>query len=179
MKKRSIGVSIFGWWYIVSGIVGILNFPFMLMMRAMPMQGSPVFMKQVTGNFYLGYVLLYTIASLITGVGILKLKSWARKLLIILCVIGVLYGIFFSVSLLTRSSEFVEMSMPSASAQKNVSPEALAAIKYFTQVVLTVSVVAGIFISVGFAAFIIWFFMRKSVKEQFEPDINCAAPQLK
>ena len=125
MRKRSIGVSIFGWWYVISGIIGILNFPFMLMLRAMPMQGSLVFMKQITGNFYLGYVLLYTITSLIAGVGILKLKSWARKLAIILCVIGVVYGVFFSVSLLTRSSELVEMSMPSVSAQKNVSPRRL------------------------------------------------------
>jgi hypothetical protein len=93
----------------------------MLMMRAMPMQGSPVFMKQVTGNFYLGYVLLYTIASLITGVGILKLKSWARKLLIILCVIGVLYGIFFSVSLLTRFSSLLKCQCRPP-ARKKMSP---------------------------------------------------------
>ena len=173
MKKRSIGVSIFGWWYTVGGIIGLLSFPLLLIMRAVPdlfSQKESVFMQQFTGNFYLLYALVMTIATLAAGIGILKLKSWARKLIIILCVIGLLYSIFVSFSMLMRSSEFAEMSFSSNTLPKDISPEVLAAMKSFMQVVLIGSVSLGMIFAVGFAIFVLWFFMRKSVREQFEPE---------
>jgi len=180
MKKRSIGVSIFGWWYVIGGILGILNFPLMLIMRMMPTQGNTFFMKQFTGNFYLFYVLVMTIVSLITGIGILKLKQWARKLIIIICVIGVFYSIFVSANIATHSSEFVEASMSSHTMPKDTPPETLAAIKSFTQAIMIISMIAGMVFGVGFAIFVIWFFMRKSVREQFEPEkFQSAIEQIK
>jgi hypothetical protein len=173
LKKRSIGVTIFGWWYTIGGIIGLLSFPLLLMMRAVPdifSQKDSVFMQQFTGNFYLLYALAMTIATLAAGIGILKLKSWARKLVIILCAIGLLYSIFVSFSMLMRSSEFAEMSFSSNTLPKDISPETLAAMKSFMQVVLIGSVSLGVLFAVGFAIFVIWFFMRENVVEQFQPE---------
>jgi flagellar biogenesis protein FliO len=69
-----------------------------------------------------------------------------------------------------RSSEFAEMSFSSNTLPKDISPEALAAMKSFMQVVLIGSVSLGMIFAVGFAIFVLWFFMRKSVREQFEPE---------
>jgi len=184
MKKRSIGVSIFGWWYTIGGIIGFLSFPMLLMMRAASNffpQKDAIYTKQFTGNFYLLYALVMTVATLTAGIGILKLKSWARKLIIIVCIGGMVYSVFFSVNMLTHSSEFVEASLPSNTFPSNTSPEALTAIKSFTQAILIGSTILGMVFGVGFVIFIIWFFMRKSVKEQFEPDNNqnFSAGQLK
>lgn len=173
MKKRSIGVSIFGWWYTIGGISGLLSFPLLLVMRAVPAlfsQKESVFMQQFTSNFYLLYAMAMTITTLAAGIGILKLKSWARKLIIILCIIGLLYSIFVSFSMLMRSSEFAEMFSSSNTLPDDISPETLEAMKFFMQVVLICSVSLGMIFAVGFVIFVIWFFMRKSVREQFKSD---------
>lgn len=183
MKKRSIGVSIFGWWYAIAGGFGILSFPILLIMRAVSSalpQKDALFMKQFTGTFYLLYALAMSIATLAAGIGILKLKSWARKLLIIICIVGMVYSVFYSVNMLTHSSEFVEMSMSSGNLPSDTSPEALAAAKSFTQGIMIVSTFIGIIFGIGFLIFVLWFFMRKSVREQFEPEkFQSAIEQIK
>jgi|GEM_PF-1586637 len=183
MKKRSIGVSIFGWWYLVGGAIGVLSFPILLMMRAVSNalpQKDVIFMKQFTGTFYLLYALAMSITSLAAGIGVLKLKSWARKLLMIICIVGMVYSFFYSINMLTHSSEFVEMSMSSGNLPSDISPEALAAAKSFTQGIMIVSMFIGMIFGVGFLIFVIWFFMRKSVREQFEPEkFQSAIEQIK
>jgi hypothetical protein len=183
MKKRSIGVSIFGWWYAIVGGFGILSFPVLLIMRAASNALPPkdvIFMKQFAGTFYLLYALAMSIATLVAGIGILKLKSWARKLLIIICIIGMVYSVFYSVNILMHSSEFVEASLSSNTLPSNTSPETLTAIKSFTQAIMIVSTFIGIIFGIGFLIFVLWFFMRKSVKEQFEPEkFQSAAEQIK
>lgn len=184
MKKRSIGVSIFGWWYLIAGAIGFLSFPMLLIMRVastfLP-QKDTVFMKQFTGNFYLLYALVMSIVTLIAGIGLLKLKPWARKLIIIICIAGMIYSVFFSASMLMHSSEFVEMSMSSSTLPSDTSLETLAAVKSFTQGIMIVSMIIGMVFGAGFLIFVIWFFMRKSVREQFDPDNNpnFSAEQIK
>ena len=70
-KKRSKGVTIFGWLNIVVGAFGIL-----------------AFLLRMPGGIMLGAPLL-----LVIGVGLLKLKEWARILEIILTFGGVLFRI--------------------------------------------------------------------------------------
>lgn len=171
-KKRSIGVTIFGWWYIIAGALGLLNLPIILVIKSMS-SGFPymrsAFMEQFMGPFYILYVLAVTIASLIAGIGLLKLKPWARKLVIIICLVGMVYSIFVSGQILMHSSEFVEMSIPSSELSKGVSPAMIEATKSFTQAIMIVSMIIGTLFGLGFVIFIIWFFNRKSVIEQFQP----------
>jgi hypothetical protein len=176
-KKRSIGVSIFGWWYIIVGILGILNLPIMFVMRQMSAafpHMRNVFMEQFMGGFYILYLVVVTIASLITGIGLLKLKPWARKMVIALCVVGMAYSIFFSTQMLMHSSQFVENSLPSQTLSKGTPTEAIEAMKLFTQGILIVSVIVGVVFGMGFVIFTIWFFKRKSVVEQFQPNVGTA-----
>ena len=176
-------MSIFGWWYAVGGAIGILSFPMLLIMGAVSnalSQRDTIFIKQFTGTFYLLYALAMSIASLVTGIGILKLKSWARKLLIIICVVGMAYSFFYSVSILMHSSEFVEMSMPPETFPKDAPAETITAMKSFMQVILVGSMAVGMVLGLAFIIFVIWFFMRKSVREQFEPEkLQSAVEQIK
>lgn len=182
MKKRSIGVSIFGWWYTIAGGFALLSFPVLLIMKAacrlFPQQNM-IFMKQFTGSFYLFYAFIISITTLVAGIGILRLKPWARKLIIIVSAIGMFYSVYFSVNMAVHSSEFIDMSMASGNLPKDTSVETLAAVKAFTQGIMVVSMFIGMLFNAGFIIFVLWFFMRKSVKEQFEPGINSTQPQLK
>lgn len=183
MKKRSIGVSIFGWWYAIAGGFGILSFPMLLLMRVaanMFSHHDAFFMKQFTGNFYVLYAFIMSGATLAAGIGLLCLKSWARKLIIIISIIGMIYSFFFSINLLMHSSEFIDMSMSQGTLPKDVSGETIAAVKALTQGIMAVSMIVGMLFGIGFLIFVLWFFMRKSVREQFEPENkNQAQIQLK
>jgi heme A synthase len=180
--KRSIGVSIFGWWYAIAGAIGILSFPILLMVRIASSffpQNNMLYMRQFTGNFYMAYALVMSVVALVTGIGLLKLKPWARRLIIIICVVAIAYSVFVSGDMIMHSSQFVEMSMSSNPLPKDTSAETIAAIKSFTQGIMVVSATAGIIFNAGLLAFVVWFFMRKSVREQFEPGTNSAPAQLK
>ncbi|MFA5007610.1 MAG: hypothetical protein WC546_00050 [Candidatus Omnitrophota bacterium] len=182
-KKRSIGVTIFGWWYAVGGVFGLLGIPVILAMRALPFPpyNNPFFVKQFMGTLYVLYSFVVSSASITAGIGIIKLKPWARKLVIILCATGILYSIYFAIIMLTHSSEFVEMSLSSSTLPKGTSSETLGTMKAFMQIMLCCSAIVGMFFGIAFIIFIIWFFMRKSVVEQFQPvnKINSTAEQIK
>ncbi len=182
MKKRSIGVTIFGWWCIICGALGIFSFPIILLMAKLPpsyMYPNNIFIGQCSNIFYILYLSIATIANLVAGIGLLKLKSWARKLVIILCLAGMVYSISFSVKMMMNSSQFIEASLSANALPKNSSPGTIEAMKAFMQVILVGSMVVGISIGIGFLIFIIWFFNRKSVVEQFEVDNKVSAMEQK
>ena len=77
-KKRSIGVTIFGWLFIISGIIGLLNIL------------NPQNFIQVSGKIIFFFHIIISIASLICGIFILKLNQKARKAAILLCLIGLI-----------------------------------------------------------------------------------------
>lgn len=66
-KKRSIGVTIFAYWNIVLGIIGILLF----------ISGSAI-------------IIFSAPLMIIIGFGLLKLKEWARKFVMVLTILDYL-----------------------------------------------------------------------------------------
>jgi len=82
-KKRSIGVTIIGILSILGGVVGIgLNAG-----KLSEYPHYPIFHIIISG-------LAFGMFSIFTGIGLLRLKEWARKAEIILCILGAL--LYFS-----------------------------------------------------------------------------------
>ena len=75
-RKRSIGVTIFGWFYILFSICGFMT----LIAAILEWQGMLYIFAM------LGQILLF----LGMGIGLLKLREWARKLVVYLNIIVVL-----------------------------------------------------------------------------------------
>ena len=115
-KQRSVGVMVFAYLDIIGGILGILAF----------IAGSKIIM--------LGAPLL-----IIIGIGLLKLKEWARKLEILLTILGY----FFT---------WVMFFM--------ISEDLLVSLRCMFQFKQTFSLLAVIVT--------VWFFTRPKVKNQFK-----------
>ena len=117
-KRRSVGVTVFGWLYIVLGVFGVLAF---FQRNSLIVFSAPL--------------------SLLSGIGLLKLKEWARILTIILTIVGVLFrAIIYLRSILLDA-------MP--------LNEAL------------IFIIEWNFLTWIIAIIIIYFFTRPKVKEQF------------
>ena len=169
-KKRSIGVTIFAWLFIIGSIFGLAGY----------INPKPYFEFMGTGVFaYIEYVLRFIIwvCSLICGIYILKLQYWARQLLIVLCLVSITYSpIFYKKMLSSRNFEDRIYKKQEQMIIEKYKPEhqqeALERIERSRQMVKKVSpiffaIVTGIVI--GWNLLIIFFFTRPKVKAQFSP----------
>lgn len=143
--KRSIGVTIFGWIFIVFVVLLLIGLPFRIanynklvslfqieldypsIMRLL--QGSSIF--SIIGILFSSFFLL------ITGTGLLKLRPWARYLVLVL-MLGLLVNVYW--------------------ANWFFGP----------QMYIPLQVAMWIFIPI----FVFLFFLRPSIKEQFGRDIG-------
>ena len=87
-KKRSVGVTIFGWYFILVNLIALL------IIRLLRPED---FLNNLTER---PIVIVRLIVYLIIGIGILKLKNWAR---IGTIVIGIFYIIAAPVAILTAN----------------------------------------------------------------------------
>lgn len=120
--KRSIGVTILGWFIIISTILY-----------------WPIFYRLLATHLnLLIYNILYSLLSLVVGIGILKLQSWAR--IVFMCMI-----IIQTISICYRGINYILES----------------GIK---RVVGVVDITAILLIAI----FVFWFLNKRSVREQFK-----------
>lgn len=150
-KKRSIGVTIFACFFIIGGIASIIGI-------LKPKNPSlPIQLQPGMPTIILGYI--STMLSLICGIYLLKLKSWARKLAIILCVVHLITIPLFLKILSPINIEAMRSAMAARGAtemqQKQFEPFAS----------LLLMIVAAI--SIIWNLSIVYFFTRTKVKEQF------------
>ena len=122
--KRSIGITILGWFIIISTLLY-----------------WPLFYRLFTSHLnLLIYNVLYSMLSIIVGIGILQLRSWAR--IIFLCMITIK-----TISVCYRGINYIFTSG-------------------FKRIVGIVDIV-GI---LAIAIFVFWFLNRRSIKEQFSKE---------
>lgn len=122
--KRSIGITILGWFIIISTLLY-----------------WPLFYRLFTSHLnLLIYNVLYSMLSIIVGIGILQLRSWAR--IIFLCMITIK-----TISVCYRGINYIFTS----------------GFKRIVGIVDIVSILAV-------AIFIFWFLNRRSIKEQFSKE---------
>jgi len=168
-EKRSAGVTILGWLFIIGGVFGLLG----------NINAKNYFQIMGTGLLaYLTFFLSIAIAfgNIVGGMFILKLKSWARKLAIILCLVNIVL-VLFNFKLVPASlskveetykkdqqliyekykPEYQQQALEQLRKTKELTDKA-------TQMVMPIMTA----IAVVWNIFIIYFFTRPKVQEQFE-----------
>ncbi|OGX16285.1 MAG: hypothetical protein A2166_03975 [Omnitrophica WOR_2 bacterium RBG_13_41_10] len=164
-KERSMGVTVFGWLFIIGGILGILG-KISAAMRASAMLDVK-------------YILAFVISALCLtcGIYLLKLRPWAKQLAIVLAGINTIYAlIIFNGLAKTDYSKMMDYASKKQEqmVQEQYKPEyqkkALEAIERQKQITekampILFAIVTGI--TIGWNIIIIFFFTRPKVKEQF------------
>lgn len=140
MKNLPLGVKIYGTLFILGGIlpacvVGLLIF----LSRA-----GQAHSKFVEGSVYMGVFTVLGLPSLLLGIGLLRLKRWARSWTIRLAGVYVIWRLAMLVRSITSSTR-IFLGWPI---------ELLAA----TLLVM----------ELGFCGFALWYFLRPSVKAKFQ-----------
>ena len=124
-KRRSRGITIFGWIFIIFSILGLLDFgrrPGLL------------------NDFWLIYSFLTAALNLVAGIFILRLREWARRLVIIVRILAIINTVTSWLSALHWAQT-----------------------KEFTPVTLYLS----FFFYIVWSVVVIFFFTRPQVREQF------------
>ena len=147
MRKRSVGVTIFAVLFIIGAVltlVSLVTTPRALQMIVDTPGIAPEAKVQMETTLQLfqsrsWLIGLQALASLAAGIGLFLLQGWARWLTLIVAGLSIIQVV---VSLFT---------------QGGVGTGAAAAVA-----------VVALLGSVGWSGFIIWFFLRSSVREQFQ-----------
>jgi len=194
-KKRSVGVTIFAWLFIIIGIMGLLRFGLSGLLgrcakispdleKTLPTGICPIVSKDF--NFYLNYYwrsLLSPVIWLIGGIFLLMLKGWARKLILIMCCVSVVITVLdFTVYLKSKdalddmAARTVEtvfqkkrqeiVEKYNAEEQKKFLEVYSKVMKMIPNIIHTLYYSAIIFLLLWYAL-IIFFFTRPKVKRQF------------
>ena len=138
-NKRSVGITIFGWALVIYNLfIGLIGLFLALSNR------------KSHGDLFFALGPALSFAFLICGIFILKLKSWARKLIIILSGIGAILNIWllFGLNPTRLGIEFNKLSQNEKVGFISFSFMMLAVIVW----------------NIG----VIYFFTRSKVKEQFK-----------
>jgi hypothetical protein len=87
-KKRSVGVAIFGWAFIIINTVAFVTYghqsPLFRLLFISAKESSWTIIALI-----LIFYILYHLIHIIAGISILRLKAWGRKLVIILAIFGI------------------------------------------------------------------------------------------
>lgn len=88
-RKRSLGVTIFGWYFIVSGVSYFIILPILIFSKIPTEKLLFIFHETDTGP----YGSLFSIGMIFLGNGLLDLQEVARKLTIWFCGFGIFLAI--------------------------------------------------------------------------------------
>lgn len=151
-NKRSMGVTIFGWAFIV---VSGLSLAKLITGFMHPLSREWLIALPVDTLLRVSMIIL----TFLSGIGILRLLPWARKLAIWITLISLTYLIISLGPLYLNAQEYLKqiegkLSLPSG---QQISVE------YFRRVVVLVGTAFFAFYS-----YIIYFFTRPHIKEQFK-----------
>lgn len=170
-KKRFTGVTIFAWIFIVIGMFGLLSFL------------NPKTYEQPLGmTGFFKYLLQFLVSgvTLICGIYLLKLKSWARKLTLIICAINIGFSLFtFSAVSKIRDIQEDEFKKQEAAIKEKYKPEfqkeALERLEYTKQIsrkFFPVFFAGALTFAVLWNLGVIYFFTRQRVKQQFGEEME-------
>ena len=137
MKTRPLGVTIFAVLYIASGAVYSLRLVVLLLGAIRGNLGGGLVIPASFFTLFMGF-------SVCTGVGLLRLRHWARRLVLLGAWMGVVaIGCLFYSILLLQSMVDVKLSL----------------------VIVSYLMLLGVISWVGLT---FWYFLRPSVKAQFK-----------
>jgi len=177
-KKRSVGVTVLGWLFIIGGILGLClqaNFKFYFAEA-----GRNLFSFI---RYFLG--LIISLASVAGGIFVLKLKAWARQLVIVICllnIVSLVIGTFvfkadsakikMREEALFKQQEQLILQQYKPEYQKKALQQ-LETSREANKRLLPIFFMVVIGIAIAWNLLIIYFFMRPQVEGQFvRPDIQ-------
>ncbi len=172
-RVRSKGVTILAWSLIVISI-------FMLL-QVGSYRRAYFFLTNTLLFAIIIYAVVFYVAAILAGISVLRLKEWARKLLLLIAIVGIVDMFIFLplnhrvVKELVNTSEFVEnlekqYDSLSAEAKAKFAPTKQYYVRIATNATLDVgNVVMGIIevIMVAYSLLLLFFFTRPRVREQF------------
>jgi len=150
-KKRSKGVTIFAWFYISGSFISIYSI-LILKSKLTSYQETHFILPDSYYYVVQGHSIIFAIAGLIIGIGLLKLLKWARLLSIIIIIADFICSIIFY--LLYTQPYIISYS-----------------IKTNRPVVIFYLLFVNI-INLLYTGMVIYFFTRPKVKEQFKYQKN-------
>lgn len=164
-KTRSKGVTVFGWLFIIGGVWGILT----LMIRGEAIKGT------VTTYYFISSSL-----SFVCGIYILKLRSWAKQLAMILCLASVIFAVIAMPRVVNDAvkSIYKQEDIKRQMVLEKIKPEyqkqelenleqRREEIDKAMPLVKRLMFLAGVGIPLAWALIVIYFFTQPRVKEQF------------
>ena len=178
-NKRSTGVTIFAWLFIILAIFGLLS-----LMKSCVSATRVCAIDKGLVRTILSFLL--SALSLVAGIFILGLKEWARKLVIILRAVAVIFVLVSWIPFLNiaRSNEFntvMKKSIESAKQTQRQDIEKLYKPEFqeekikqqdkalnMTASAMPIVLYSILFLTIGWNAIIIFFFTRPKVREQFK-----------
>jgi len=181
-KQRSIGVTIFGWLFIIFGTFGIIIVPIgMYTDRILPPPhdlGTPIYYFDNTLSF------IFSICGLISGLFILKLRNWARRLAIILRLIGIALLIIY-IPLDKGYTKHFETGTDALYMQERQTIlkyykledqrgalEKIEKRRLVSKINFNILYIILLVFTVGYKVIIIYFFTHPKVKEQFKSGVK-------
>ena len=168
-KRRSKGVVIFAWSFIIFNAVGFFT-------AGSPFKNFPSLSRLVLSIILL-YIICYNIAGIIVGVNLLKQKEWSRRIIVILAILGIAHMILFVplkyITIEKQRSDPRTIAM--LEQQYDFMPEAtrlrmnLSRGEFIDTSIKIGHVIMGIssLVLIVYVLLILFFFTRPKIKEQF------------
>ena len=114
-KEMNQHVTILGWIYIVTNVflavIGLFMLPFMVAAGLFSGDGDAFVITSIVGGAVAAFMLLLAAPGIIAGIGLLKRKSWARILTVVLGIlnltsfpVGTAIGVYTLYVLLQRDA---------------------------------------------------------------------------
>ena len=147
-KKRSIGVTILGIYFIIIGSIALFAVPLRFIFARLSLNHPQ------QPFWSIPYSLGISALSLILGIGILRLREWLRK--------GAIYYLiarpFISILLMPFTMKSIEMQLL---LNQNEADK-------FYKMVFIIHLVIGVVFSITLSALLVYFLTRPRVKGQFK-----------
>jgi len=164
-KKRSVGVTFFGYLFILSGILGLLCVK------------NPQQYIRIYGIGILFFSIIISTATLSCGVFILKLNEKARKIAILLCLIGIISTPFYIKPIFKSANSKDYYNKKKQQILEQMKPEyqqkALENLEKGREISKKVLPIFIVLFGVSFLLLElipVYFFTRPKVKEQFNKE---------
>ena len=165
-KKRSIGITIFAWLFIIGGVFGILG-----VIKNQRFFSSEVIVSGVRTFILYLLGIVIAIATLVCGIYFLKLKPWTRQLAIGLCVYHIImipFSYKIGIDAINNKKalkQMIQTKYPPAMQESELKE--LEKMPDKMKEVWPIMVAVILVIQLAWNLIVIYFFTRPKVKEQF------------
>lgn len=167
-RKRSIGITIFAWFFIITSFIALVfGIPYNQYTESYP------FLSKIILICLSFYFTTLSIIYIIAGINLLRLKEWSRKLIIALQIVVLMMSIFVFYPLSHRPEAKAQLKITVGKVWERMSKDRklkyASKAEYITDQVQRVNSMQPLsrVMSFLYCGLILLFFTRSKIKEQF------------